>query len=901
MPVIRTDHDLSLPAWGPYSKKYQGISHIADQSQGLRFDVAVFPGLYRRSVNIPAARWESGCHPWTASPDLEYFAYRHEVEWKDRVYVDTSFSRLGDDAVIFACDCANRTELDQNLTIHLIAYLAFPSVRAYSEEPIRPAEPDLPHGAVWLDAMDYTELTFAEGRATDTLVPDAMLRGEVRAGGFVGASALGRGFGATGDRAVYEVRLPEAMNDCTLLVRYRNTAAEAATIRLEGAVSRQMELPPSEDVAAARVSTGPLPSGEHRLEVIGTGTGTPELDGFLFCPADAESRARFPTTVWDPQPELIPGPTANSLMLRYRHTNHLYGIHWHFSPFEVRQFLCADLDIFMRHRIHDHVRAVLTGPGDGHYTNVFLRPIPLAPGTTRRITGLLCSGAREAVESRLAEADGNEALLAEQHEANRAKAVALTPTNAGRRFQPSQERMAATTLTNLVFPVYARRRYIKHNTPGRWWDSLYTWDSGFIALGLLQLSEKRAAECISAYLTDPGDPHAAFIHHGSPVPVQILVMQEYWNRTHDLEVLRHWYPRLRQYHRFLCGRLGSSTTRGLGSGLLRTWDYFYNSGGWDDYPPQVHVHRNALRETVTPVANSAMAIRTAKLLREAAQRTGNEADVEEYERDVAELSDALQTHAWDDESGYFGYVVHAPDGRPAEILRHETGANFDMGLDGVYPLVAGACTPDQEQRFTRYLQDPARLWTDIGISTVDQSAPYYRIDGYWNGAVWMPHQWILWKALLDLGHGELAFRVAETALSVWQRETDSTYNCYEHFMVQSGRGAGWHQFSGLSSPVLHWYTAYYRSGTLTAGYDTWIDSHRFGDGHRSLEATIRTTGSGPIVIAAMDPARRYAVSVDGAPVQARERLPGVIEVPLAAGGSRTDRPSGIQVSVRASR
>ena len=31
------------------------------------------------------------------------------------------------------------------------------------------------------------------------------------------------------------------------------------------------------------------------------------------------------------------------------------------------------------------------------------------------------------------------------------------------------------------------------------------------------------------------------------------------------------------------------------SSLLKTWDYFYNSGGWDDYPPQVHVHRQGLK------------------------------------------------------------------------------------------------------------------------------------------------------------------------------------------------------------------------------------------------------------------------------------------------------------------
>ena len=36
-------------------------------------------------------------------------------------------------------------------------------------------------------------------------------------------------------------------------------------------------------------------------------------------------------------------------------------------------------------------------------------------------------------------------------------------------------------------------------------------------------------------------------------------------------------------------------------------------------------------------------------------------------------------------------------GSPPGILRHESGANFNMGLDGASPLFAGICTPEQEQ------------------------------------------------------------------------------------------------------------------------------------------------------------------------------------------------------------
>lgn len=45
-PSCFTDsHDItSLHAWGPYSKRYAGISHIPDMKAGMRFDFSVMPG-----------------------------------------------------------------------------------------------------------------------------------------------------------------------------------------------------------------------------------------------------------------------------------------------------------------------------------------------------------------------------------------------------------------------------------------------------------------------------------------------------------------------------------------------------------------------------------------------------------------------------------------------------------------------------------------------------------------------------------------------------------------------------------------------------------------------------------------------------------------------------------------
>ena len=74
---------------------------------------------------------------------------------------------------------------------------------------------------------------------------------------------------------------------------------------------------------------------------------------------------------------------------------------------------------------------------------------------------------------------------------------------AGEPFALGGQLMRAVLCTNVVYPVYTRGQYIRHNTPGRWWDSLYTWDSGFIGMGLAQFSARRGFDCLNRATTRP--------------------------------------------------------------------------------------------------------------------------------------------------------------------------------------------------------------------------------------------------------------------------------------------------------------------------------------------------------------------------------------------------------------
>lgn len=882
--LLAGKHDLRLSAWGPYTKRYMGISHVPEPHAGLRFDLGVFPGLYRRTVNVPNVTWETDFHPWESAPDLSYYSVRHEIVWKDEVFVDVAYCRIDEGAVLIRARCLNQSSAPQTLTLNYAASLHFPPHRTNSHESIRLYRVILPAGGIWIDALDYDSVHYARFDPRADLVWDGHLRGEVRDHGFVDGVGLGDGFGASSDDVViYTFTLPDALNDARIVVRCRVPSDERAELRFFGAVQGTLDIFGRRGFGEYTLDAGSLAVGVHKVKIQIEGGVAVELDGIAVLSGDGDD-VRFTPVTWNPVPKRSAGPHDNALLLEYAHVEGAYGLAWSAESAEVREFFCDDLDTTMRYNVHHHVHDVFHGVGDGHYTNVFMRPIFLDAGAEHVIYGLVCTGTADSVRERLAtfnpvQTDIWDTIYEKQH----ADAVDLRANPAGEPYRFSQERMAAVVLTNLVYPVRTRGTYIRHNTPGRWWDSLYTWDSGFVGLGLLELDIDRAIDCLNAYVTEPGEAGAAFIHHGSMVPVQFYLFAELCNRTDDA-LLAYFYPRMVGYYRFMLGRLGSSTTRTLRSGLIRTWDYFYNSGGWDDYPAQKYVHANGLAASVTPVVNTAHMIRAARIMGRAANALG--ADAGEYLEDIAALTDSLNEYAWDEESGYFGYVTHDGDGKPAGILRHENGANFNMGLDGASPLVAGICTPEQEARLIAHLFDPARLWTPHGITAVDQSAPYYRADGYWNGAVWMAHQWFLWKALLDMGAADEAHQIAATALDLWRREVEQTYHCFEHFIVATGRGAGWHQFGGLSSPVLMWYGAYHRPGRLTAGLDAYVQSVTVDVSARSLVAQIRFDSprrQSPIIIVVLAPFDAYRVTINGEPVEYFLRYPGTLEITCPVG------------------
>ena len=117
------------------------------------------------------------------------------------------------------------------------------------------------------------------------------------------------------------------------------------------------------------------------------------------------------------------------------------------------------------------------------------------------------------------------------------------------------------------------------------------------------------------------------------------------------------------------------------------------------------------------------------------------------------------------------------------------------------------------------------------------------VNGYWNGNIWFPHQWFIWKSMLDCGERAIARDIAHMALNIWKREVDDTYYTFEMVNTVTGCGGWFHNFGGLSAPINLWTAAYYKPGTFNTGFDVWVDKFSFNEDNTRFEGDITYHGS----------------------------------------------------------
>lgn len=882
-----------MPLWGPYSKKYSGISRIVNHAseKGVRFDLVVSPAVSNTNTCPPNVTIPVGVHPWTAKSDYSHYSYRCDLEWKDKIYADVSFTRLEGDAVLVRTEIVNNSDLTQNCLVNFFAAIEYPT---RSTTAVR-----LPEKHVLIDALDYQTYNYHTPRPWDEECMDAMKKGEFFDDAFTGHRGLGDRDGnryilpkypkfgeEAGDAVSYELPDLSAFESPVLAVRYRTTGERDAAFDLNG---ETVVFPATG--GPLKILTLPVKTAQagFPLTLVSQGTGGIELDFLAVVDAADVDIIRITERKHAFYPQMEPATGADGARVAYRYdgVQESFVLRTFNPDTRFRDFPSGSLEDSPTSRITQpdesfgDMMEQFSGSfstkhsDDGFYHNTVIHTIYIKPHTSRVEYAVISCG-----DCKYRTPEEYERIYREAH----ASLEPLGYTSAGEKYAFSNQLLRAAMFQNVVYPLYCHGKYVAHHTPGKRWDSFYTWDSGFIGLDMALFEPKIADAILDLYLSDSDNKDYAFLLHGSPVPVHLYQYFEMLNHTNDKQALYAYYDRAKLFYDFLAGKIRGSTTAKFKSGLTTTFDYFYNCSGMDDLPPQKAMYREGLQQLCAPAISTSQVIRCAKMLKIIAAHLDRAEDIEVYESDIARLTDALQKYSWDESSGYFSYVVHDADGNPVKQFCTEAGENLNKTMDGIYPLIAGAVTPAQRERILGHLKSGREMFTPVGISAVDRTADYYVTNGYWNGNVWLSHQWFVWKTMLDLGEADFAWKIAGTALEAWKREVEYSYYTFEMFSIVTGRGGWFHNFGGLSAPVNLWAAAYFRPGTFNTGFDTFCEQSSFSDGCTAFTGTFRGYGAaGGTLLLVMAEGNDYQAAIDGVPCAFAERFSGMLEIALPGG------------------
>ncbi len=892
--------DDMFPLWGPYGKKYLGISRIADENmtEGVRFDFTVSPAVFACDAKVPNATFMCGCRAWQCSSDYSFFSYRFDLENKDDIYAIVSYIRLNDDEILARTEFFNNTGLRQNFIINCFSSMEYRSETfAFLNKPEK---------CLCIDATDYETYNYAIKRPWDEQNADAAIKGVFTDERFVSGKGLGDRAskwhiphkylapfgGEAGDTVTYKLE-KISFSEPVLVCRYRTSGitykqGEQVGVRYcegkEDAVflmngEKKLVFPASDEL---RLITFEIDTVPEKAELVSLGKGAAEFDFFIICEKSDADLISVQTKKHAYIPDIEERKTEKGYeaRLNYGEGRGEYRVYSFNENTRFRRIDTGCLEDCLNVRLSnndesfDDLTETFSGSfkrkksDSGFFHNMLVHTLFCEPNSSVTEYAVISKG-------------GHKCLARDRYEEiYREKLSAYNPlplNKAGEKYRLSNELLRAAVLTNVVYPIYKHGRYIVHHTPGKRWDCLYTWDSGFIGLAMLEYAPHFARYVLETYLSRSDNPDYAFVHHGSLVPVQFYLFREIVIRGYAKP--EEYYDRLKLYYDFYLGKTRSSTTAKLKSGLLTTYDYFYSCSGMDDYPAQVQMMKDNIRGTTAPVITSSHGIRIAKIMLRCAETLSKTDDAYEYRKDIEKLTLALNRYSWDSKSGYFSYVLHDENLNPVGKYMLD-GENLNRGTDGIYPIVAGVCNKEQKTAVLNHLKSEKCMLSPYGLSAVDMQASYFRKNGYWNGNVWFPHQWFIFKAMLDIGDADFAFEIARRALDVWKRETEHSYYTFEMVSVTTGRGGWFHNFGGLSSVLNVWAAAYYKAGTVTTGFDTHVSSCKFSRDFTEAVITLtKTCESESTVIVCMADGE-YSVRCDCDKIEYLSRHSGELEIKI---------------------
>ena len=102
-------------------------------------------------------------------------------------------------------------------------------------------------------------------------------------------------------------------------------------------------------------------------------------------------------------------------------------------------------------------------------------------------------------------------------------------------------------------------------------------------------------------------------------------------------------------------------------------------------------------------------------------------------------------------------------------------------------------------------------------------------------------------------------------------------------MSANGRGSGFHQFSGLSTPVLMFFESYYKPGTVTLGFQSDVIDESWNGEKSELVLEYTSDSRSPIALICMKEGRQYKFFSEDKELKCRKVTLGAYEVEIPRG------------------
>lgn len=359
---------------------------------------------------------------------------------------------------------------------------------------------------------------------------------------------------------------------------------------------------------------------------------------------------------------------------------------------------------------------------------------------------------------------------------------------------------------------------------------------GLIALGWMRYRPDWTAAQLNAYFLTRSDPEAPFTRPQAVPPTNLFALWELWERTHDREMLARFYPFARRRYRELiaAGKIE-------GKDALYAWPAEISAGPFTPEPPKINDPKAKPTEgRYFSPDYTAYVVRAARLMRQLAEHARQpEAEQHGYEQDAENAARALNATLWDAKRSVYTT-------QPVSAAVKDAPPPPANSLLEALPLVAGAdaLPSDRRAALLAALTDPARFWSDAGLRTLSRSAPNYRPDLNFGGAISFGLNWQLWKALLDLGETETARKLAEALLTAYEKAQAASNTCPEWLNGDTGTAGGVDDYSGDACALIALYAAYHTPGIVSSGWDTDILDQRYDAAADTLRVVFRSSAKG---------------------------------------------------------